>query len=177
MWGCLGQPAVLLSSAFWAAILFIFGFYGLVEAIKKIKQSYSYSERSEESNILYLLAFLAAVVLPIIFIVVETRYRYPSYAFFAIFAGLGIVEAIYPVRSPAKPIVKKNLEGEADLRLSVSSDGAPSLTSNEVKNANGYAIINAKRLVAVFLILFGNTVFDVLRNFERIAERLPDLLK
>ena len=53
------------------------------------------------------------------------------------------VEAIYSIRSPAKSIIKKGSEGEADLRLSLSSGRAHSLTSNGVENTNKYAIANA----------------------------------
>ena len=146
LFGSPWQAVVLLLSSLWSVIIFTFGFFGILETVKKIKNMLvSHSEPfdpaqdklREESNLLWLLSFLAAVVLPVIFIVVETRYRYPSYVFFAIFAGLGMVEA--------------------------------------VKNANGYAIINAKRLVAIFLVLFGNTIFDIVRNWDRIVSRLPGL--
>lgn len=73
--------------------------------------------------------------MPVIFIVVETRYRYPSYAFFAIFAGLGVVEVI--------------------------------------KYAGSYSAENAKRFLIIFLVLSGNSIFDIVKNWDRIVSRLP----
>jgi len=157
LFGSPWQAVVLSLSSLWSVIIFTFGFYGIVEAIWSSKKGMPstgsgnklFPERSEAkskdlpytfftTNKMWLLAFLAAVVLPVVFIVVETRYRYPSYAFFAIFAGVGIMEAI-----------------------------------KFIKNGQ---YKNLKILFLVFIILFGNTIFDVVRNFDRIFEKISGLI-
>lgn len=117
----------LAVSAVYALVVFLFGITGAALSIKK--------KESDNWRAKYLLVFLLMVPLSVIALVVETRYRFPVYSFFAIFAGYSIYRLI----------------------------------------------INFKRdykfLVYSAVLLLGNTLFDVLRNFGRILERIDGFFK
>ena len=72
----------LVLSSVYSILLFTFGFFGVAK-IKKLP-----AER--RTKVWYLLAMLVMMPLAIVGIIVETRYRFLSYPFFALFAGYGI---------------------------------------------------------------------------------------
>jgi len=79
--------ATLILSALYSAILFIAGSWG-VYRLWDLKGG-------EYQRALILLAMLIMMPLALISIVVETRYRFLSYPFFAIFAGLALADLWY----------------------------------------------------------------------------------
>ena len=114
---------VLGTSAIYSFILFVLGGAGMWRAIRDLA--------GEEKNKLYLfLAALFSMPFSIIFIIVETRYRYPVYPFLAVFAGY----AVYKIMTDRRVVSKLIL-------ISVA-------------------------------VIFVNGLFDVLRNFERVAGRM-----
>ena len=114
----------LLLSALYSIMLFVFGFWGAWGAWK--------ASNENRTKIRLLLAMLIMMPLAIVGIIVETRYRFLSYPFFAIFAAYG-AHALLARRLRLTPI----------------------------------AVISA--------LLFANTAFDILRNLDRILERLHGL--
>lgn len=72
------QAVFIASSVAWAFLLFVTSFAGVSLALRK--------ERKTE--LAYLAAFGAVMVVPIVPILFETRYRLPIYPFLAIFGGL-----------------------------------------------------------------------------------------
>lgn len=120
----ISKVITLILSAIYSVILFTLGFLG-ISKIKHLQQ---------ESRIKswLLLAMFIAMPLAIVGIIVETRYRFLSYPFLALFAGYGTRE----------------LQKEKSCRIC---------------------------FVVIFFLLFSNSVFDILRNFSRIIERLHGL--
>ena len=81
-------------SAFYSVVLFTLGFTGLGLALKG----------KEKEKIVLFAAMLVLIPLAIVFIVVETRYRYPVYPFFAIFAGYALVRLMANFRENSKSL-------------------------------------------------------------------------
>lgn len=77
----IGQVLVLTSSALASIFLFIFGFAGFWQSIKKKKE-----------NLYYLAAFTLTTPLILFITVVETRYRFQIYPLLAIFAAFFAVQ-------------------------------------------------------------------------------------
>lgn len=77
----ISKAITLTTSALYAAILFVLGFWGIGAYVKERKK---YGNKP-----MMFLAMLIMMPLAIIPIIVETRYRMPVYPFFAIFAGFG----------------------------------------------------------------------------------------
>lgn len=75
----LNKIITLIVSSFYAFLLFTAGFIGISQ-IKKI-------EKEDRKKVLYFLSMLVLMPLGIIWIVVETRYRFLIYPFLAIFSG------------------------------------------------------------------------------------------
>ena len=117
----LSKAATLGTSALYAAILFIFGFWGIMAYLKE--------RRIYGNNALWFLSMLIMMPIAIIPIIVETRYRMPVYPFFALFAGFGF----YKLRESTR-------------------------------------CFTCFALVA--FLVFANTAFDVIRNADRILERI-----
>ena len=80
----LSQAVTVISSSIYSALLFIFGFYG----IWKIRDL----GEEDKKGAWLLLGMLVMMPLAIIGIIVETRYRFSAYPFFAVFAGYGLQE-------------------------------------------------------------------------------------
>jgi len=80
----LSKELTLIFSAIYSALLFIFGFYG----IWKIRDL----TEEDKKRAWLLLGMLIMMPLAIIGIIVETRYRFSVYPFFAVFAGYGLQE-------------------------------------------------------------------------------------
>lgn len=118
------KAITLLTSAVYAATLFVFGFWGIGAYLKE-RKAYG-------NNALWLLGMLVMMPIAIIPIIVETRYRMPVYPFFALFAGFGF----WKLRESTRCL-------------------------------SCFALV-------VFLV-FANTAFDILRNTERILERISSL--
>ena len=78
------RMATLALSALYSAALFSLGFWGLYKA-----RSLEPKDRARAG---LLAAFFVMMPLAIIFIIVETRYRFLSYPFLAVFAGFAIAE-------------------------------------------------------------------------------------
>ena len=78
----LSRALTLLFSAVYSVIIFIFGFWG-IWGIKRLT-----GEGKERAK--YLLTLLIMMPLAVIGIIVETRYRFLVYPFFAVFAAYGI---------------------------------------------------------------------------------------
>lgn len=78
----LSKIVTLTTSSLYAALLFTFGLWGIF--------SVRYISGEEKKKSLYLLAMLITMPLALIGIVVETRYRFLVYPFFALFAGFGL---------------------------------------------------------------------------------------
>jgi hypothetical protein len=72
---------ILLSSFAYMAIIFPLGFYGIWSGLRR---------EEFRKKAIYLSLMAAAMPLPVIMIIVETRYRYPLYPFLAIFSGFSI---------------------------------------------------------------------------------------
>ncbi len=83
--GATGKTITIILSALYSIFLFVFGFFGLYAS-----QKLSDADRRKAR---YLAAMLIMMPLAVIGIIVETRYRFLSYPFFAIFAGYGAVIA------------------------------------------------------------------------------------
>jgi len=79
------QILTVLSSALYSVVLFTLGLSGVVLSTKVIKDKLKINNR-----ITLMWALLFSMPLSIIFIIVETRYRYPIYPFLAIFAGYAV---------------------------------------------------------------------------------------
>lgn len=87
----------LFLSAVYSIIIFTFGFAGIWLALKK--------GAAQEKTLLKFLIFAAAAIpLSVIFIIVETRYRYPIYPILAIFGGWAIYHLRYNFINTLKPI-------------------------------------------------------------------------
>jgi 4-amino-4-deoxy-L-arabinose transferase-like glycosyltransferase len=120
----LSKALTLVLSAIYSMVLFIFGFWGVYRA-KELA-----TEEKERAKIL--LWMFLMMPLAIIGIIVETRYRFLAYPFFAIFASYGLFDM---------------WRGRREL----------------------------KALAAIALLLLSNTLFDALRNLDRIRERIDNL--
>lgn len=77
------QVFIAVSSSIYAFTVFSLGFFGFIIARKKV-------DIVGRRRLYYLLGFLAMLPLGVIGLVVETRYRLPVYALFAVLAGGGI---------------------------------------------------------------------------------------
>ncbi len=73
------KAITLATSALYAGILFLLGFIGLLSA-RRLSSPY-------KNKAWLLAAMLFMMPLATVFLVVETRYRFPVYPFFAVFAG------------------------------------------------------------------------------------------
>jgi len=85
-WPSFSQPQKLVTaalSAIYSVLIFTLGLAGIWLSFKEITGQ-------EKSRLKFLLAAAIAIPLGIIFIVVETRYRYPLYPFLAIFGGYAV---------------------------------------------------------------------------------------
>lgn len=120
----ISMALTLILSALYAALLFFFGFLG-VWACHKNKP-----DCGDMAKWLFYMAM--TMPLAVIFIIVETRYRFLVYPIFSVFAGFG-AHALF-----SKAISKKHL-------------------------------------LSIFAVLFLNTAFDILRNVNRILERIDSL--
>lgn len=78
------KALTLVFSAVYSVILFVFGFWGMYQ----MKQL-NVDERSRAKLLFWMLLMMP---LAIVGIIVETRYRFLVYPFFAIFAGYGLVD-------------------------------------------------------------------------------------
>ena len=83
--GVTGKIVTIILSAIYSVLLFVFGFFGLY-ASQKLSDA-------DRQKVKYLATMLVMMPLAVIGIIVETRYRFLSYPFFAIFAGYGAVIA------------------------------------------------------------------------------------
>jgi len=120
----MSQALTLAFSAVYSMILFIFGFWGIYRMKELI------ATEKERAKMLFWM--LLMMPLAIIGIIVETRYRFLVYPFFAIFASYGLFDM---------------WRGRMEL----------------------------KAFAAITLLLFSNTLFDALRNLDRIRERIGHL--
>ncbi|TSD03041.1 MAG: hypothetical protein Athens071426_337 [Parcubacteria group bacterium Athens0714_26] len=77
--------------------MFLFGIVGAILSIKK--------KEGDNRRAKYLLAFLLMVPLSVIALVVETRYRFSIYPFFAIFAGYGIYRLMIDFKKDYKILI------------------------------------------------------------------------
>lgn len=82
----LSKILTLITSAIYSVLLFTFGFWGISQVRK-----FSGDERRRA---MLLLAMLVMMPLALIGIIVETRYRFLCYPFFAVFAGYGFSELL-----------------------------------------------------------------------------------
>lgn len=78
------KAATLVLSVIYSIILFTFGFFG----VARLK----YMPKENRTKARLLLTMLIMMPLAVVGIIVETRYRFLSYPFFALFAGYGISE-------------------------------------------------------------------------------------
>lgn len=83
----LDRILTLIMSAIYSFFLFGFGFWGIYRARKK-------ANPEDKTRAKFLFWMLVLMPLAIIGIIVETRYRFLVYPFFAIFAGYGFVDLI-----------------------------------------------------------------------------------
>src|SRR3989344_567669 len=79
------QILTVLFSALYSVILFTLGLSGIVLSTKIAK-----NRLTTDNRVALMWALLFSMPLSIIFIIVETRYRYPIYPFLAIFAGYAV---------------------------------------------------------------------------------------
>lgn len=114
------KMATIIASSLWAFLLFAFGFLGLAKI--------GALSPADRTSARWLAAMLVLMPLAIVFVVVETRYRFLSYPFLALFAGFG-----------AQEFFTRRVGWRASF--------------------------------AVFMFVFANTTFDVVRNFDRIVDR------
>ena len=77
----INKAVTLVTSALYATTIFIFGLWGIL-AIRSLTHE-------EKKKAFYLLAMLIMMPLALVGVVVETRYRFLVYPFFALFAGFG----------------------------------------------------------------------------------------
>ena len=114
----------LILSVLYSVFLFTLGFFGAT----KIK----YAPPEDRTKMYQLFSMLLVMPLAIAGVIVETRYRFLVYPFFALFAGYGI---------------------------------------NELRKKEKCLLCFA----GIFFILFANTAFDIIRNLDRIMERISVL--
>lgn len=76
------KAITLITSAIYSILLFVFGFFGIYKA--------KYLPDKDKKRAKFLFWLLLMMPLAIIAIIVETRYRFLVYPFFAIFAGFGL---------------------------------------------------------------------------------------
>ncbi len=82
----ISKAITLVSSVVYSVVLFVFGSWGIAQALKIHKE--------DRPRGWLLLAMLVMMPVAIVGIVVETRYRFLAYPFFAIFAGLAVEDII-----------------------------------------------------------------------------------
>src|SRR3989344_79452 len=82
----LSKVLTLISSSIYSVVLFTLGFWGVLQIPKLGVEN--------KKRGWFLLFFLVMMPLSIVGLVVETRYRFLSYPFFAIFAGLAVEDII-----------------------------------------------------------------------------------
>ena len=75
--------ATAFFSGLYSVLIFVFGFAGIFFAFK-------YLSAEEKYSLKILLAMALLTPVSIMFIVVETRYRFPIYPFLAVFGGFGL---------------------------------------------------------------------------------------
>lgn len=117
----------VIASGLYSIVVFVLGLAGFAAVVFKR----SVFAQTGFLTLLFLM-FLAAPF-PIIFLIVETRYRFPSYPFLAVAAGI----FIYTLFVSRQVILQ-----------------------------------NRKRFLIILAVLLGNTAFDVVRNLNRILERI-----
>ena len=120
----ISQMATLALSSIYSALLFIFGFLGIWFYLNN---KASYGDRA-----LWLLYMAIMMPLTVIFIMVETRYRFLIYPPLSIFAGIG-VSALFG------------------------------------------GLISRRNLFIIPALLLSNTFLDILRNIDRILDRISFL--
>ena len=120
----ISKALTLAFSAAYSMILFIFGFWGIYRA-----KELAANEKERAKMLLWMLLMMP---LAIVGIIVETRYRFLVYPFFAIFASYGLFDM---------------WRGRREL----------------------------KALATITLLLLSNTLFDAVRNLDRIRERIDSL--
>jgi len=119
------RPFVALVSSAHVFLIFVLGLLGAVAILKETWDVWL------KKRLYYFLAFFAMMPASVVWLVVETRYRFPAYIFFSVLAGYGIFWLI------------------------------TSRNRSKLK----YFLLAAS---PVFL----NTLFDVLRNWSRVLEKL-----
>ena len=78
----LNKIITIIFSSFYSFLIFVLGITGIWFGIKNRNRGLFFKEK-----LLYILFIAALMPISVIFIVVETRYRYPIYPFLAIFSG------------------------------------------------------------------------------------------
>ncbi|MGB9598754.1 MAG: ArnT family glycosyltransferase [Minisyncoccales bacterium] len=78
------QMITAFFSFIYSIFIFILGFSGMIWAFKKFAGE-------DKKKILLLALFAFSIPFSVMFLVVETRYRYPIYPFLAIFSGIALV--------------------------------------------------------------------------------------
>ena len=78
------RPFIALASAAHVFLIFALGLLGAVTALKEALGA------EFKKRIYYFLAFFAMMPAAVVWLVVETRYRFPAYIFFSLLAGYGI---------------------------------------------------------------------------------------
>jgi len=119
------KPFITLASSAHVFLLFVLGLLGAIIVLKESLVA------EFKKRIYYFLAFFAMMPASVVWLVVETRYRFPAYIFFSVLAGYGIFW----------------------------------LLTSQNRSKLKYFIIAAS---PVFL----NTLFDILRNWSRVLEKL-----
>lgn len=116
----------MVFSSLYSALIFVLGFGGIVLAMGR-------ESGFKREKILLILTMILMMPLSIIFLVVETRYRFPSYPLLAVFSGF----SVYCFFKERKVIFQE-----------------------------------VKTLLVVLILFIGNTLFDILKNWSRVLERL-----
>ena len=119
------RPFVALVSSAHVFLIFVLGLLGAVAILKETWDVWL------KKRLYYFLAFFAMMPASVVWLVVETRYRFPAYIFFSVLAGYGIFW----------------------------------LLTSQNRSKLKYFLLAAS---PVFL----NTLFDVLRNWSRVLEKL-----
>lgn len=119
------RPFVALASSAHIFLLFALGLLGATVALKEALGV------ELKKRLYYFLAFFAMMPASVVWLVVETRYRFPAYIFFSVLAGYGIFW----------------------------------LVASQNHSKLKYLLISASPI-------FLNTLFDALRNWSRVIEKL-----
>ncbi|QQG46194.1 MAG: glycosyltransferase family 39 protein [Candidatus Niyogibacteria bacterium] len=170
------RAATLALSAIYSALIFGLGFWGIYRAVAQ--------NRVLQMHLNARLLFWIFIMVPlaVIFIIVETRYRFLAYPLLAVFAGFGLSDLSAFAEDHGCKAVDE-CEGRT-LRSSESEGGCFGGFRRRNEGYHGRKPVEAsfngklelKPMLVIWGILLLNSAIDIMRNLERVAEKLKELI-